>query len=94
MHARQHRHGLVNIVVDEHLCLACVCTVQTAGILLECPSPCHWHGEEECVEAGVVEALADAPAGGNENSWCIVRRGGKRLRDRPPCLAAQAAGDD
>ena len=68
MHACQHRHALVHVVIDEHLRLARVQAVEAAGVLLQCPSPGDRHGEEERVKARVVKALTDAAAGGENDS--------------------------
>ena len=68
MHACQHGNATIHVVVDDHVRFARVLPVQPAGVLLQRPSPCDRHGQEERVQARVVEPLTDAAAGGDDDS--------------------------
>jgi hypothetical protein len=41
-----------------------VWTVKSAGVLDDCALPCHWHGQQQRIQARIVKALADEAAGG------------------------------
>src|SRR5674476_45176 len=56
-HAGENRHAHINIIVDDHLALGIVETVQPARILGKRAFPCDRHGKEQGIKTGIVEAL-------------------------------------
>jgi hypothetical protein len=58
-HAGQHWYATINVVVDPHLALARMESPDSAGVLNECPLPGSRRGEEEGIQLGIVESLAD-----------------------------------
>ena len=49
----------VHKINDPYIGLAGMLPVQTPSVLLQRPLPGHWHGQHQCVEWRVVEALAN-----------------------------------
>src|ERR1700740_2580361 len=62
-HAGQNRHSHISIVVNDHLALGIVETMQPAGILSERAFPSNRHGKKKGIEAGIIEALAEVTSG-------------------------------
>ena len=94
-HPRKHRHFEVGVVVDSHLTLAFAQTVQPARVLRDGAAPRHGKRQKQRVQARIVEALADVPTGGKDDTGLIARDGGKLLGNGPlPFLARPRAQDD
>jgi hypothetical protein len=62
-HAGQNRHSHVGVVVNDHLALSIVETMQPAGILGERAFPSNRHGKKKNIKAGIIEALAEVTSG-------------------------------
>ncbi|MFT6864576.1 MAG: hypothetical protein ACJAVK_003144 [Akkermansiaceae bacterium] len=67
-HAGEHGDVEVGVVVDLHHLLAVVEAMKSAGVLCDGPAPGDGHGEEEGVEAGVIEAFADEFTGRDDDA--------------------------
>ena len=93
-HPRKHRHFEVGVVVDAHLALAFAQTVQPARVLRDGAAPRHGKRQKQRVEARIVEALSDVPAGGKDDAGLVVRDGGKLLGNCPLLLLAQPRAQD
>ena len=61
-HPRQHRDVAIDVVVDAHLELALVQTVQSSRVLHDRPLPRDRHRQEQRVQPGVVEPLTEEAA--------------------------------
>jgi hypothetical protein len=78
-HSGQNRHAHVDVVVDNHLTLRVVETVQPAGILGKRTFPRDRHGKEKRIEAGIIETLAEiAPGRDNDAFLGLGNRGETR----------------
>ena len=53
---------MIDVIIDDHVLLRGVPTVQPAGILGERSAPRDRHGQEQGIEPGVVESLAKITA--------------------------------
>ena len=78
-HAGKHGDVEVGVVVNLHHFFAMVESVKSSGVLCDGAAPGDGHGEEEGVEAGVVEAFADEFSGGNDNAWFVLGNGGELI---------------
>src|SRR5205823_1027945 len=65
-HAGEQRNCRIHVIVDAHFGLPRAQPVKAPGVLDERALPRHGHGQEEGVQARVVESLADV-ASGREN---------------------------
>ncbi len=75
----QRPHAHVDIVVDDHLALGVVVTVQPAGILGKRAFPRDRHGKEKGIETGIIEPLAEiAPGRDNDTFLGLGNRGEMR----------------
>src|SRR5512145_1664644 len=61
-HPKQHRDFPVHIVIDSHLGLGRMMSMEPAAVLNQRPFPRDRQGEEECVESGIIEAFTDVAA--------------------------------
>ena len=95
-HAGEHGNLQISVVVDLHDLLVRVKAVQAAGVLGDGAAPTHWHGEEQSIEPGIIEALAKEAAGGDEDAGLIGGDGGQLIESCGELFAAHAAqqGDD
>ena len=75
-HPREHSHIEVGVVVDSHLALAFAQTVQPARVLGDGAAPRHGKRQKQRVQARIVEALADVPAGGKDDACGLIARDG------------------
>ena len=73
-HTGEHRLVKIGVVVDAHLTLVLVEAMQTSNILSDGASPRYRHCQEQGVEAGLVEALADESARGQNHLRLAVLR--------------------
>lgn len=81
-HAAQYGNVGIDVVVDASFGLLRVRPVEPAGVLDDGALPCDRHGEQERVETGVVEALADESPGREHQSRLIASelpQAGKRV---------------
>ena len=72
MHRQQHRHAVIDIVEDLNHALRRVDAVEATGVLLDRAAPGHGQGKEQCVEAGIVEPLANVAAGCEQHPRLLV----------------------
>jgi len=79
----------VQVVVDPDFPFAGTESLQAAGVLYERALPGHGHREEERVQPAVVEALADEPSGGKDDTLLGGRNVGELRSDLPVCLGRQ-----
>ena len=105
-HPRQHRDVQVSVVVDAHLALAVMQPVQSTDVLRDRSMPGDGKRQEQGVEPGVVESLADVAAGRQEHAilmrWNRGQRGVRAIAlgfahatakdDQVPHLGREAAG--
>ena len=78
-HAHQHRTVTVHIVVDADLSFARIGAVKPASVLDQGALPRDGHGQEERIEPGIVEALADVATGRQQDAPRILWYGGYLL---------------
>jgi hypothetical protein len=63
VHASQHRHHHIRIVVDVDFTLVVVETMQAAHVLLQSTFPRNRHCKKKCIKTGVVKSLAEVTSG-------------------------------
>jgi hypothetical protein len=68
-HAGESRHAHVDIIVDDHLTLGIVETVQPARIPGKRAFPCDRHGKEQGIETGIVETLTKIASGRDNDAF-------------------------
>jgi hypothetical protein len=93
-HSCQHRYVEVGVVVDSHLALPVVETMQPAGILRDCPSPRDRKRQKQGVQTRIVESLAHVLASRKDDSPFMARNGGETLIDCLSLLLANAGAQD
>lgn len=95
-HAGEHRDVEVGVVVNLDHLLAMVETMESAGVLRDGPAPGDGHGEEEGVEAGVIETFADEFSGGDDDTRFIFGDVGELFEGGAEGLFSKTAfeGDD
>src|SRR5262245_5177524 len=93
-HSRQHRHVEIGVVVDTHLALAVVETMQSAGILRDGSSPGYGKRQKQRVQPGIVESLANVLASREYDSPFVARDSCETLIDCVPLLLAHAGAQD
>lgn len=86
-HAGENRHAHINIIVDDHLALGTVETVQPARILGKRAFSCDRHGKEQGIKTGIVETLTKISGRDNDAFLGLGNRG------KPACKAWDAAPD-
>lgn len=74
-------------------------TVKAAGLLMKCSLSRNGHGQHQCIERWVVEALADKLFSSEQDTWCCRRqfielldRNGRCFFDIRPCTMGHACG--
>src|SRR5579864_746320 len=63
VHASQHRHHYIRIVVDVDFTLVVVETMQAAHVLLQGALPRNRHCKKKRIKTGVVKSLAEITSG-------------------------------
>ena len=67
-HARKNRLATIDIVVDHHLDLVGMQTMQPSGILGKCSLPRNRHRQYQGIEWRVIEAFSYQFAGGKQDA--------------------------
>jgi len=67
--------------------------VQSAGVLLQRPSPRYGHSQKQSIQPGFVKALADISAGGNQRQLPAGRRCGDSCQDISGLFPSPPAGE-
>lgn len=80
-HPREHGYRTINVIVDSHLGLVGVKSVEPPDVLLERAPPRDWQREKECIEPAVVEALADVAPRRDDDARRVLRDRGEFTRD-------------
>ena len=55
--------GGIDEVDDPNVGLGSVLSMQATGVLLQCAFPRHRHGQDQCIERGMVETFPDESPG-------------------------------
>lgn len=95
-HARKHGDVEVGVVVNLDDFFAMVEAVKSSGVLGDGAAPGDGHGEEEGVEAGVVEAFADEFSGGDDDAGFVLGNRGELIEGGAEGFFSQASfeGDE
>ena len=88
VHPRQDRNPPVHIVVDPHLGLRRMQSMQPTCVLHDGAPPRDRHGQEQGVQSRVVEALADVPPCGENQKLLTIGDGGQRRQRLSALLRA------
>lgn len=83
-HPGEHGNFAIDAVDDARFDLPSVRSVQAPRVLHQRPSPGDREGEEQDVQAGVVEALADVAPRGEEESRRVGGEGTKPFKQESP----------
>ena len=95
-HAGEHGDVEVGVVVDLHHLFAVMEAMESAGVLRDGPAPGDGHGEEEGVEAGVIEAFTDEFSGRDDEARFVFGDVGELFEGGTEGFFSEAAfeGDD
>src|SRR5882762_141261 len=75
VHASQHRHHHIRIVVDVDFTLVVVETMQAAHVLLQSTFPRNRHCKKKRIKTWVVKSLAEVTSGRQDHARFIARNG-------------------
>ena len=93
-HPGQYRDVPVHVVVDSYLPLSGAMAVQTPCVLDQSTFPGDGKGEEQRVEASVVESFADVPSRGEHQPFLVVRNRRESLHRFFPLPGGQSPFQD
>ena len=72
-HAREQGNRIVDIVVNLHIGFSCMPAMEAPDILRESAFPGDRHGQEQRVEAIIVEPFADISARREDEAFLAIR---------------------
>src|SRR5712671_4965551 len=75
VHASQHRHHHIRIVVDVDFALVVVQTMQAADVLLQRTFPRNRHCKKKRIKTWIVKSLAEVTSGSQNHARFIARNG-------------------
>ena len=90
-HSRQHGHVEIGVIVDAHLALPVVQTMQPARVLRDRSPPRDRKRQKQRVQTWVVESLANVLAGREDDSPFLPRDGCETVIDRLALLLPMPA---
>ena len=91
MHAVEDGDSDIDVVVELDVVFALVGAEESSDVLDDPSLEREREREEQGVELGPVEALAEVGAGGDEHDAGVGRPSGDGVADRGSCLLAEAA---